>query len=304
MKGLKRLISMILVLVMIVTIMPQSQIVTVNAKTVTSTASLPILGYTNNPISIGAKEQDEKWLQTKLDGNAVFCLDLGKTCRTGDKFSYNYDSDSNAWVTYTSESSNAKRALYAKIGYWYSNNKSKTRWIYAQALFWSVAEGYTSESQLKAVITRLNNDPVTSSGGTVYKSSSTASALYKAIFEADGVQSIEVREWTNEANNRQKLLEINKGITEPDYLTLTKTRAYRQRVTVYKKDEFGNPLQGAEFKLTIKNVMELDNIKMGNGSTSETVDDDSISEKASTFDLTGDTGKSGLLYWKITYSLE
>jgi hypothetical protein len=38
MKGLKRLISMILVLVMIVTIMPQSQIVTVNAKTVTSTA--------------------------------------------------------------------------------------------------------------------------------------------------------------------------------------------------------------------------------------------------------------------------
>lgn len=284
--------------------LPQTQLVNVKASTITATASVPFLGHTTNPIKIGTKEQSEKWVQTVLKvenkKTYVFCLDLGKTCRTGDTFSYNYTTGTDAWETYSSESSNEARALYAKIGHWYYNNGNytKKRWIYAQALIWAVSEGETSKTELTNVIKALNDDPVTYEN-TSYKSTKTAANLYSEIFDKENV-SIRVRTWVNENNNRQKLFEVYDEFIG-DYKTLSKTKKYRQRVTVYKEDELGNAVQGAEFTLAVKNVMELDDIKIGNGQESEEITDIT---GTSTFEMSGQTGQNGLIWWKITYSME
>lgn len=294
-----------LAVVMLITMLPQTQLVNVNAAALTATASVPYLGHTTNPIKIGTKQQDEKWVQTVLkEGNKthyVFCLDLGKTCRTGDTFSYNYTTGTDAWETYSSESTNETRALYAKIGHWYYNNGNftKKRWIYAQALIWAVTEGETSKTELTNVIKALNDDPVIY-GSTSYKSTKTAANLYSEIFDVNNV-SIKVRTWVNENNNRQKLFEVVDETQAYNYLTLSKSSKYRQRVTVYKEDELGNPVQGADFTLAIKNVMELDDIKIGNGQESEEITDIT---GTSTFEMSGQTGQNGLIWWKITYSME
>lgn len=46
----------------------------------------------------------------------MFCLDLGKACHTG----YTYIASNS---TISSDSSNKKNALEAKIGYWYDQTK-------------------------------------------------------------------------------------------------------------------------------------------------------------------------------------
>jgi hypothetical protein len=304
-KKLKRIISTMLALVLTVTILPQTSVVDVNAAEIKATASLPVLGYTKTPTQIGGKEQDEKWLQTNLKigesskNTRVFCLDLGETCRTGDEYSVNYNGTS-SWNTWTTASTNTKHKLYTYIAHWYCNKVSNKRWIYAQALIWSVREGYTSKDQLKAVIKQLIDDPVVS-GSTNYGADATTEALYNQIFDGDAY-SVDYRVWKNENNNRQDLIEFKKDEDIVDWTTLTREKKYRQRVTVYKKDEFSNPLPNVQFTLTIKNIMELDNLKAGNGDSAETIDGDDI--KANTFSSTVTTGNNGLAYWKITYGIE
>lgn len=211
MKKLKRIISTMLALVLTVTILPQTNVVNVNAAEITATASLPTLGYTNTPTKIGGKEQDEKWLQTNLKIGSkqtrVFCLDLGETCRTGDEYSVNYEG-SDSWKTWTTASSDTKHKLYSYIAAWYCGTPSDKRWVYAQALIWSVREGYTSKSQLKAVIQQLIDDPV-KFGDKSYKTSDTAEEMYNKIFNGNSY-SVDYRVWKNENNNRQDLIEFKK----------------------------------------------------------------------------------------------
>ena len=80
-------------------------------------------------------------MKTKVNGTAVFCRDLGKSCHTG----YVYESsEERLW----SDSSNKSTALMARIGYWYAETKksSNKAWVYAQCLIWGIEEGITAVS--------------------------------------------------------------------------------------------------------------------------------------------------------------
>lgn len=131
---------MMLVVIMSITVLPQSA---TNVNAATGTASLSNIGQLGT-VNIGSKSESGTWLKTMVNGKPVFCMDLGKACHTGD-----------VYVSSTSEissdSSSAKIAVEAKAGYWfvYKMKKSNKAWVYAQCLIWSAEEGRTSESQLK-----------------------------------------------------------------------------------------------------------------------------------------------------------
>lgn len=102
---------------------------TSNVKAASGTASLDSLGKLGT-VNVGSKSESGIWLQTLVNEKPVFCMDLGLACHTG----YTYISKTK---TISSDSSNKKDALEAKIGYWYaiSKNKSNKAWVYAQFVF-------------------------------------------------------------------------------------------------------------------------------------------------------------------------
>ena len=101
----------------------------VSVSAASGVASLESLGKLGT-VNIGSKSESGTWLQTQVDSKPVFCMDLGLACHTG----YTYISKTK---TISSDSSNKKDALEAKIGYWYaiSKNKSNKAWVYAQFVF-------------------------------------------------------------------------------------------------------------------------------------------------------------------------
>ena len=237
MKRLKRIMAMVLAVVMSVTVLPQ---MAVNAAT--GYASLSNIGQLGT-VNIGSKSESGTWLKTMVNGKAVFCLDLGKACHTGD-----------VYVSSTSEissdSSSAKTAVEAKAGYWYAYVKKKANkaWVYAQCLIWSAEEGRTSESQLKDVIKQVRSN-------TGYYNDKTVDEIYNQIFKIDHVVTCSISKWTSSAYSRQVLMEINSTDEEIDYhyYPLNKTQRYRQRITITKTDEDGKALPKVTFSLTAKN---------------------------------------------------
>ena len=122
---LKRIIAGLLAMVMLLT----ATLPTSNVKAASGTASLDSLGKLGT-VNVGSKSESGIWLQTLVNEKPVFCMDLGLACHTG----YTYISKTK---TISSDSSNKKDALEAKIGYWYaiSKNKSNKAWVYAQFVF-------------------------------------------------------------------------------------------------------------------------------------------------------------------------
>lgn len=122
---LKRIIAGLLAMVMLLT----ATLPTSNVKAASGTASLDSLGKLGT-VNVGSKSESGIWLQTLVNEKPVFCMDLGLACYTG----YTYISKTK---TISSDSSNKKDALEAKIGYWYaiSKNKSNKAWVYAQFVF-------------------------------------------------------------------------------------------------------------------------------------------------------------------------
>lgn len=96
----------------------------VTVKAETKNATLSNLGELGK-VKIGNKSESGTWYQTEVAGTPVFCMDLGKACHAGDVYVSSDD-------TYSSNSSNAKKANEAKIGYWYSVTKSEATkaWVY------------------------------------------------------------------------------------------------------------------------------------------------------------------------------
>lgn len=144
----KRIIAGLLAMVMLLT----ATLPTSNVKAASGTASLDSLGKLGT-VNVGSKSESGIWLQTLVNEKPVFCMDLGLACHTG----YTYISKTK---TISSDSSNKKDALEAKIGYWYaiSKNKSNKAWVYAQFVFLGKASEIGYEQGKKSYKQTEKND--------------------------------------------------------------------------------------------------------------------------------------------------
>ena len=145
---LKRIIAGLLAMVMLLT----ATLPTSNVKAASGTASLDSLGKLGT-VNVGSKSESGIWLQTLVNEKPVFCMDLGLACHTG----YTYISKTK---TISSDSSNKKDALEAKIGYWYaiSKNKSNKAWVYAQFVFLGKASEIGYEQGKRSYTQTEKND--------------------------------------------------------------------------------------------------------------------------------------------------
>ena len=242
-------------------------------------------------IKIGTKTKSANWWKLSVGSKTAFCLNLGYTCHAGNVY------ESKESFNWNQNTGGEKRGYYAKIIRWYVNdcNRSKKSYMFSQALIWSVAEGYNSESQLKQIIKDMKSI-------TGYFDSKTANQLYEQIFEPDGAWTAKATYWekTGNAKSYQTLITVDAD-SVPDYKTLNKSDYYRQRITIHKQDEFGNGLGGIQFTLKASNLDDLYSFYMldANGSESDKADEDNDTG----FEMTGLTRDSGRIAWKMTYKL-
>lgn len=285
-KLLNRLLSALLAVIMTIGLIPMGS-VTVKAETKNATLSnLGALGT----VKIGSKAESGTWYQTEVAGTPVFCLDLGKACHAGDVY---VSSD----ATYSSNSSNAKKANEAKIGYWYSvtKNESTKSWVYAQALMWACEEGETSEKKLTDVISQVRKN-------TGYYDSKSAAELYAEIFKISATVSCKIKMWKygGSGSYRQVLLEIVGTPILPVYEKINDTLVYRQRITIDKTDEDGNPVSQVPFEVTAQNYKELYDYKVNGWGDAETGDADG----ESVFSSVAETDSSGRITYKFNYQIQ
>lgn len=280
------MLSALLAVIMTIGLIPMGS-VTVKAETKNATLSnLGALGT----VKIGSKSESGTWYQTEVAGTPVFCLDLGKACHTGDVY---VSSD----ATYSSDSKNEKKALEAKIGYWYSvtKNESTKSWVYAQALMWACEEGETSEKKLTDVISQVRKN-------TGYYDSKSAAELYAEIFKISATVSCKIKMWKygGSGSYRQVLLEIVGTPILPVYEKINDTLVYRQRITIDKTDEDGNPVSQVPFEVTAQNYKELYDYKVNGWGDAESGDADG----ESVFTSIAETDAKGRITYKFNYQIQ
>ena len=280
------MLSALLAVIMTIGLIPMGS-VTVKAETKNATLSnLGALGT----VKIGSKSESGTWYQTEVAGTPVFCLDLGKACHAGDVY---VSSD----ATYSSDSKNEKKALEAKIGYWYSvtKNESTKSWIYAQALMWACEEGETSEKKLTDVISQVRKN-------TGYYDSKSAAELYAEIFKISATVSCKIKMWKygGSGSYRQVLLEIVGTPILPVYEKINDTLVYRQRITIDKTDEDGNPVSQVPFEVTAQNYKELYDYKVNGWGNAESGDADG----ESVFTSIAETDAKGRITYKFNYQIQ
>lgn len=284
---LKRITATILAIATVVTSIPIINVAATGngEKKQAGIVTLGKLGTVN----IGSKSESGTWVKTLVDGNDVFCLDLGKACHTG----YTYIASNS---TISSDSSNKKNALEAKIGYWYDQTKTRSNkaWVYAQCLIWAVEEGITSETGLKDIIKQVKNN-------TGYYANDS---LYADIFEGTSVVKCTITKWKysgkTDSDEVQELMEIVGNTKEYKYTPISKKDYYRQRITLQKCDEDGKELPQVTFRFTAKNIKQLYSYQH-NGwgdSVKEDVDDD-----ANKFSQEVKTDSKGKIVFRFTYEL-
>lgn len=284
---LKRITATILAIATVVTSIPIINVAAAGngEKKQAGIVTLGKLGTVN----IGSKSESGIWVKTLVDGNDVFCLDLGKACHTG----YTYIASNS---TISSDSSNKKNALEAKIGYWYDQTKTRSNkaWVYAQCLIWAVEEGITSETGLKDIIKQVKNN-------TGYYANDS---LYADIFESTSVVKCTITKWKysgkTDSDEVQELMEIVGNRKEYKYTPISKRDYYRQRITLQKCDEDRKELPQVTFRFTAKNIKQLYSYQY-NGwgdSVKEDVDDD-----ANKFSQEVKTDSKGKIVFRFTYEL-
>ena len=284
---LKRITATILAITTVVTSIPIINVAAAGngEKKQAGIVTLGKLGTVN----IGSKSESGTWVKTLVDGNDVFCLDLGKACHTG----YTYIASNS---TISSDSSNKKNALEAKIGYWYDQTKTRSNkaWVYAQCLIWAVEEGITSETGLKDIIKQVKKN-------TGYYANDS---LYAEIFEGTSVVKCTITKWKysgkTDSDEVQELMEIVGNTKEYKYTPISKKDYYRQRITLQKCDEDGKELSQVTFRFTAKNIKQLYSYQY-NGwgdSVKEDVDDD-----ANKFSQEVKTDSKGKIVFRFTYEL-
>ena len=285
------MLSALLAVIMTIGLIPMGS-VTVKAETKNATLSnLGALGT----VKIGSKAESGTWYQTEVAGTPVFCLDLGKACHAGDV----YESSD---ATYSSNSKNEKKALEAKIGYWYSvtKNESTKSWVYAQALMWACEEGETSEKKLTDVISQVRKN-------TGYYDSKSAAELYAEIFKISATVSCKIKMWKygGSGSYRQVLLEIVGTPILPVYEKINDTLVYRQRITIDKTDEDGNPVARVPFEVTAQNYKELYDYKVNGWGDAESGDAESgDADGESVFTSIAETDSKGRITYKFNYQIQ
>lgn len=261
----------------------------ITVKAETKNATLSNLGALGT-VKIGSKSESGTWYQTEVAGTPVFCLDLGKACHAGDVY---VSSDG----TYSSDSKNEKKALEAKIGHWYSvtKNKAAKAWVYAQALMWACEEGETSEKKLTDVISQVRKN-------TGYYDSKSAATLYDEIFKISATVSCKIKIWKygGSGSYRQVLMEIVGGYVPPTYEKINDTLVYRQRITIDKTDEDGNPVSQVPFEVTAQNYKELYDYKVNGWGDAESGDADG----ESVFTSIAETDAKGRITYKFNYQIQ
>lgn len=272
--------------IMTIGLIPMGSVI---VKADTKNATLSNLGELGT-VKIGNKSESGTWYQTEIAGTPVFCMDLGKACHAGDVYVSSDD-------TYSSNSSNAKKANEAKIGYWYSVTKEKSTkaWVYAQALMWSCEEGNTSKNNLTDVISQVRKN-------TGYYNSKSAADLYDEIFGITTTVTCNVKIWKygGSGEYRQVLMEIKGGPVEYDFERINDTLVYRQRITIDKTDEDGNPVARVPFEVTAKNYKELYDYKVNGWGNAETGDADGDS----VFSSVAETDSKGRITYKFNYQIQ
>lgn len=286
MERIKRIIAMILSLVVIITTVPTTVFaVSDGDKLSASLSNLGSLGTVN----IGKKSESGTWYKTKVGGNDVFCLDLGLACHTG----YVYKAKTSS---ISSDSSNKKNALKAKIGHWYHVKKKKSNkaWVYAQCLIWGVEEGVTSESGLKDIISQVKKN-------TGYYADDS---IYSDIFDIEGTVTCEIITWDydgkTDEDEVQTLMEIKSDKVDYDYNTVDTKMYYRQRITLQKNDEDGVGIPKVLFTIKVNNVKDLYSYAV-NG-WGDAVSDD-VDSGATKFSKTALTDSNGKITYRFTYLL-
>lgn len=285
-KLVNKLLSVLMAVIMTIGLIPMGSVI---VKADTKNATLSNLGELGT-VKIGNKSESGTWYQTEIAGTPVFCMDLGKACHAGDVYVSSDD-------TYSSNSSNAKKANEAKIGYWYSVTKEKSTkaWVYAQALMWSCEEGNTSKNNLTDVISQVRKN-------TGYYNSKSAADLYDEIFGITTTVTCNVKIWKygGSGEYRQVLMEIKGGPVEYDFERINDTLVYRQRITIDKTDEDGNPVARVPFEVTAQNYKELYDYKVNGWGNAETGDDDGDS----VFSSVAETDSKGRITYKFNYQIQ
>lgn len=282
---IKRVISYLLVMVMMMGLVP-GWVPAREAKAATATVALDNLGEQGS-LTVGKKTKTGNWWKMEIGDETAFCMNLGYTCHTGDA----YQSGS---ATYSSSDS-GKKGRKAYIGYWFdkTQGQSNKAFIMAQALFWAVEEGETSESELKAVISKVKSN-------TGYYSSKSAGELYSDIFERGGSFSIKVTEWkySGSGSHRQELLVVEASVKPVKAKRACGKESYRQKLTMNKKDEEGNPVAGVKFSVEALNLDDLYMYKINDTGT------DDVDEDANKFILEQTTDANGQFSIRYVYQLQ
>ena len=91
---------------------------------------------------------------TSVSLSSLGRIDLGYTCHSGNSYAA---VEKHQW---NQDTGGAKNGNYAKVIRWYviEKNRSKKGFVMSQALIWSIAEGRTSEAQLKDVIKQVKEN--------------------------------------------------------------------------------------------------------------------------------------------------
>lgn len=280
---LKKVISFIMTLALLVTIFPP-----LSKQVYAETASLTNLGNLGT-VKIGNKTESGKWFKTYVDGNPVFCLNLGKACHSEDVFEKTSSS------SISSDSKNVSTALKARVGHWYDikEKNSNKAWIVAQCLIWGIEEGITSKAGLTDIISQIKD-----SAG--YRSK-TAEEIYDDILGGTAKVQCTIIQWKSTAESRQVLMEIVSSNTETEpvkYHKLSENNWYRQRITLYKENEDGIAQRYAKFKVKVDNYKELYSYAVdGEGCVSGDADSDG-------FEVFGEADVNGMIAFRFTYRLQ
>lgn len=288
----RRILSFVLAVVMFCGVIPSNT--TVASAATTATVSLSSLGR-KGTVTIGSKTKSGTWWQMHLNGKKAFCIDLGYTCHTGNTYAAG---ETHHWNQDTS----GKNGCYAKVIRWYvvAKKRSNKGFVMSQALIWSIAEGRTSESQLKDVIKQVKEHSNLFPNKTVNE-------LYNDIFEPSGEWTADITFWKKTGNSKkyQQLLTVD-AEREPDIeydpSVISDKTYYRQRITVMKKDEDGKGLGGIQFTLDADNLDDLYSFAMTDRDGTELSDADDDNDTS--FSMTGYTRDSGRIAFRMTYKLE
>lgn len=299
---IKRIMAYVIMLAILLGICPQVDKREARAATAYS-VSLKQLGKLG-AFTAGKKSKSsgDNWWQMTVNGQKSFCLSMGLTCHSGDSYE-----EKSSGVYKSHGTATTYGPLYACIGYWYDevHNRSNKAYAMAQALCWTIEEGGESKSALTSAIRTVKNN-------TGWFSSKSAEELYQTIFQYLDSDKAEVQasytryEYTGkQSGKRQVLMNLrgNKIPPLPEWETYSTSKRYRQRITLYKVDEDGNPVQNVEFALTVNNVDECYYI-LCNGNGEATEDTDFGSANTDFFNITGTTDANGRLYYIFAFRLQ